>query len=65
VNLNVILHLEMKPPKMRLNKTHLFPPEIRKKKQPAIYGSKKLFAYSSKLAIVMKARLLEFLWAKN
>jgi hypothetical protein len=32
VNLNVILQLEMKPPKMRLNKTHLFPPEIRKKK---------------------------------
>jgi hypothetical protein len=40
-------------------------PRRNKKKQPAIYGSKKLFAYSSKLAIAIKARLLEFLWAKN
>jgi hypothetical protein len=40
------------------------PRRNKKKKQPAIYGSKKLFAYSSKLAIAMKARLLEFLWAK-
>jgi hypothetical protein len=37
------------------------PPRNKKKKQPAIYGSKKLFAYLSKLAIAMKARLLGFL----
>jgi hypothetical protein len=41
------------------------PPRNKKKKQPAIYGSKKLFAYLSKLAIAMKARLLGFLWEKN
>jgi hypothetical protein len=41
------------------------PRNKKKKKQPAIYGSKKLFAYLSKLAIAMKARLLGFLWEKN
>jgi hypothetical protein len=35
------------------------PRNKKKKKKPAIYGSKKLFAYLSKLAIAMKARFLK------